>query len=362
MKRILNTIALCMLTACALTAQVKVESGLSAVEILIGQQVQLTVSATAPKDADVEFPKEAQLPAGVEFLGAIEMPTEKADDGMLRYQRGYVLTSFDDTLYYLPPFKVTVDGKEYAANKLALKVVGVDIDTTYVDEFQGPRYYGPKTVQDNPFDWKDWQLAFWLSVLMLVLLAVSYYLYLRLRDNKPVIAKIRIVKRILPHQKAMQAIEEIKAEHMAQADDPKAYYTRLTDTLRHYIEERYGFSAMEMTSSEIISRLMATDDPKSLDELRQLFQTADLVKFAKYSTLINENDANLVNAVEFINQTKIETPQSEVGERAVRQQLTAEEKRSQSSRFMLKFAIGYLLLMALAIFIYTVVTIVTLLI
>ena len=35
-----------------------------------------------------------------------------------------------------------------------------------------------------------------------------------------------------------------------------------------------------------------------------LFQTADLVKFAKYNTLINENDANLVNAIEFINQTK----------------------------------------------------------
>jgi len=360
MKRITNVILL-FLFAVVASGQVKVQSSLSAVEILIGQQVQLTVTATAGKDAEVEFPKEAQMPAGIEFLGAIEMPTEKADDGMLRYQRGYVLTSFDDTLYYLPPFKVTVDGKEYAANKLALKVLNVDVDTTYVDEFQGPRFFGPKTIQDNPFDWADWRLAFWLSVLMLALLAISYYLYLRLRDNKPVIAKIRIVKRILPHQKAMQAIEEIKAEHMVQAEDPKEYYTRLTDALRHYIEERYGFSAMEMTSAEIIERLMATDDPKSLDELRQLFQTADLVKFAKYSTLINENDANLVNAVEFINQTKIEVPPTETGERAVREELTAEQKRSQSSRFVLKMAIGYLLLMSLALFIYIVVTVVQLL-
>jgi len=361
MKRIINALLLLALAVPAVVAQVKVESSISAVEILIGQQVQLTVTATASKDAEVEFPKEAQLPAGIEFLGAIEMPTEKADDGMLRYQRGYVLTSFDDTLYYLPPFKVKVDGKEYEANKLALKVLNVDIDTTFVDEFQGPRYYGPKTVQDNPFSWDDWRLPFWLSVLMLMLLALSYYLYLRLRDNKPVIARIRIVKRIPPHQKAMEAIEEIKAEHMAQAEDPKEYYTRLTDTLRHYIEERYGFSAMEMTSSEIIQRLMSTDDPKSLDELRQLFQTADLVKFAKYSTLINENDANLVNAVEFINQTKIETPQAETGERVVREELTAEQKRSQSSRFLLKMAIGYLLLMSLVLFLYVVITVVQLL-
>ena len=93
---------------------------------------------------------------------------------------------------------------------------------------------------------------------------------------------------------------------MVSAEDSKAYYTRLTDTLRKYIEERYGFNAMEMTSSEIIEKLTATQDEKALSELRHLFLTADLVKFAKYSTLINENDMNLVNAIAFIDQTKLE--------------------------------------------------------
>ena len=37
-----------------------------------------------------------------------------------------------------------------------------------------------------------------------------------------------------------------------------------------------------------------------------MFTTADLVKFAKYNTLINENDKNLVSAIEYINQTKVE--------------------------------------------------------
>ncbi|MBQ9646352.1 MAG: hypothetical protein IJV24_08375 [Prevotella sp.] len=352
MKRIFCFLFLCAVFSISAASQVKVESSLSAVEVLIGQQVQLTVKATASADADVQFPKEAQLPVGVEFLGAVDMPTEKMADGMCCYQRGYVLTSFDDTLYYLPPFKVTVDGKEFECNKLALKVLPVEIDTTYVDEYGGPRYYGPKTIQNNPFDWHDWSLVFWLSILMLLLLALAYYLYLRLRDNKPVIAKIRIVKRLLPHQRAMQAIEEIKADKMVSSGDPKTYYTRLTDALRHYIEERYGFNAMEMTSSEIIGRLMSTDDPKSLDELRQLFFTADLVKFAKYSTLINENDANLVNAIEFINQTKIEEPQSASGGRAMKTELTAEEKRSQSNRFILKTAIGAIFAICVGLFVY----------
>ena len=337
-----------ILIACTLQsmAQVKVESNLSAVEMLVGQQVQITVAATADKDANVVFPQEATLPMGVEFMGAIEMPDEETDNGQLRRQRGYVITSFEDTLYYLPPMTVKVNDQDYQTNQLALKVLTVEVDTTNYEN-----YFGPKDVQDNPFMWEEWSLSFWLSILMVVLLAIAYYLYLRLRDNKPVIARIRIVKRLLPHQKAMKAIEEIKAERMVTAEDPKEYYTRLTDALRKYIEERYGFSAMEMTSSEIIERLMASGDQQSLAELSQLFQTADLVKFAKYSTLINENDANLVSAVDFINKTKIETP---VAEQQVKPLLTKEEERSQKSRKVLKISIALLLAVSMMLFVYVV--------
>ena len=136
---------------------------------------------------------------------------------------------------------------------------------------------------------------------------------------------------------------------MVRADDPKEYYTRLTDTLRQYINERYGFNAMEMTSSEIIERLNNTDDPKMLDELRQLFTTADLVKFAKWSTLVNENDANLVNAIDFINQTKQENvPTEEV----VKPELTEEQQQSRKMRKVLIAVIAVLSLLTVALLAY----------
>ena len=260
----------------------------------------------------------------------------------------YTMTSFDDTLYYLPPMTVKIDGKPYKSKSLALKVLTIEVDTLHAEQF-----FGPKDVQDNPFQWRDWSLPFWLSVLMLLLLAVTYYLYLRLRDNKPMISHIRIVKRLLPHQKAMKEIEQIKADKMVTSDNSKEYYTKLTDTLRKYIEERYGFSAMEMTSSEIIERLMATQDQKALDELRQLFTTADLVKFAKYSTLINENDANLVNAIDFINQTKLENVPVE---ETVKPQLSEEDQRSQKTRRILKYFISAIAVVILALFGYIIYT------
>ena len=350
MKRYAFLIVL-ITSALQLYAQVQVEASIDSIQIFVGEQVHVTLSATAKEQSKVEFPQfkpTEYITPGIEVLGAEELESKEQDNGFVTRQMVYTMTSFDDTLYYIPPMKVKIDGKPYESKSLALKVLTIEVDTTNVDQF-----FGPKDVQDNPFQWSDWSLSFWLSVLMLVLLAVVYYLYLRLRDNKPIITHIRIVKRLLPHQKALQQIEQIKADKMVASENSKEYYTKLTDTLRKYIEERYGFSAMEMTSSEIIDHLMATQDESALSELRHLFLTADLVKFAKYSTLINENDANLVNAIDFINQTKLE---NEPQEETVKPQLSEEDQRSQKARRVLKSVIAAISVVCLALFGYVLYT------
>lgn len=331
-----------------MTAQVNVEARIDSMQILIGQQTRVTVTTTTRQDAKVDFPSyrpTEYLTPGVEVLNMSDVQVEPIDNGMAHFVRVYTLTSFDDSLYYLPPFSVQVNGKEYKSKSLALKVLTVDVDTLHVEQF-----FGPREVQDNPFLWSEWSPLFWLSVMMLLLLTLCYYLYLRLRDNKPIISSIKLVKRLLPHQKAMKEIETIKAEKLVNSENSKEYYTKLTDTLRKYIEERYGFRAMEMTSSEIIEKLMATPDQTALEELRQLFSTADLVKFAKYSTLINENDMNLVNAIDFINQTK----QENVPVEEIKPQLSEEDQRSQMTRKVLRWTIIALLTVTFLVMAYVI--------
>ena len=346
MKRIFIFI---ILTVCTLAsmAQVSVEAKIDSLEMVIGQQTDVTVTVTAKEGDQVEFPNFKplqQIIPGVEIVESGPMTTSGKSDGSCLFQRNYTLTSFDGKLYYLPPFAVKVNGKVYKSKSLALKVLEIEVDTTNVDKF-----FGPKDVQDNPFSWQEWSVIFWLSLIMLAMISITYYIYLRLRDNKPIVAKIRIIKRLLPHQKAMKEIEAIKADKMVMSENQKEYYTKLTDTLRKYIEERYGFRAMEMTSSEIIDRLTETQDSQALDELRLLFNTADLVKFAKYSTLINENDMNLVNAIEFINKTKVENQVEEIVEKP---QMTQEEVRSVKTRRTLKIIIVTLAVASAAILIF----------
>ena len=335
------------LTTLQASAQVTVESKIDSVQIFIGQQVHLNVSVTAKKGQKIVFPEfkySQNITPGVEVLESSVADTATLADDRVKVSRSYTLTSFDKNLYAIPALKVKVDGKTYTGNPVALKVMMVDVDTLHPNQF-----FPPKDVQNNPFLWSEWSGLFRLSVLMLLLCAVVCYLFVRLRENKPIIAHIRIVKRLLPHQKALDAISKIKAEKMTTSEDQKAYYTKLTDTIRQYINERFGFNAMEMTSAEIIAHFRSTGDRKMIDELDELFQTADLVKFAKYSTLINENDLNLVNAIDFIDQTKLENQPTE--ERIV-PKLSESDMKSRKNRVTIKSLIGVIIAVAIILLAY----------
>lgn len=330
--------------------EASVQATINPIEIMIGEQAKVEVKAMMKDGSESIFPvfkQNQEIIPGVEVIDSKDGGVHNAENGYVERTVTYTITSFDDTLYYLPPFEVKIGGKAFKSKSLALKVLTLDVDTLHPENF-----FGPKDVQSNPFLWSEWKTPFWLSVLLLLIMVVCYYLYLRLRDNKPIIKSISFVKRILPHQRAINEIEELRSGHRHSDDNQeelKNYYTKLTEALRKYIEERYGFSAMEMTSSEIIEQLMKSADSKSLDELRHVFQTADLVKFAKYSTLINENDANLVTAIEFINETKREDVQSV---EIVQPKYTEEEQKTKKERVILKTIVISLLIASILLLCY----------
>ena len=304
LSRLVLVAAVTVLSVASARAQVSVEAAIDSVQILIGEQAHLTVDVTANEGERIEWPQlqpKQYLVPGVEIIDVTGADTTRLDNNKVRVSRTLTITAFDEKLYSIPGMQLKVNGKTIKGNTCALKVLTLDVDTVHPNQF-----FPPKGVQDNPFLWTEWNSMFWLSLLALLLAVALFYLMVRLKQNKPIITHIRIIKRVPAHQKALNAIDRIKAEKMQTSEDQKTYYTQLTDTLRQYIQERFGFSAMEMTSGEIIGRLRENGDKTMIDELRELFTTADLVKFAKYSTLINENDLNLVNAINFIDQTKME--------------------------------------------------------
>ena len=306
--------------------QVTVDASIDSLQLLIGEQakVKLEISMDAKQKLQLPFLRDT-LVKGVEILDIAKPDTQMLNDGKrMLIKQEYTITSFDSALYYLPPFEVMVNGEPYRSKALAVREV--------------------------PITWDDVSAIVWLTLLMLALGGLAYYLFVRYKDNKPIIKKIKIEPKLPPHQQALKEIERIKGDKTLRTADPKTYYTELTDVLRTYMEERFGFNAMEMTSSEIIDKLQEINDKESIKDLMYLFQTADLVKFAKHSPLMNENDMNLVNAVDFINNTKVEPDPNAKPEPT---EITVEEKRSKQGRMILLGSIS-IIVIAIVVILYKV--------
>ena len=329
---------------------VSVEAKIDSTVIFVGQQTGFHLGVTVKEGQNVQFPKFEPLQhiiPGIEVVEILPSDTQKLDDGYLRISAHYTLTSFDDTLYYIPSVKVKVNNKEYESKSLALKVLTVKVDTLHPNQF-----FGPKDVQDNPFLWDEWSRVLWLSAAAFVLFIIALLMFMRLKSEKPIVFKVKIIKRVPAHQKALNSIEEIKSKSTTvTADDAKAYYTHLTDTLRRYMMERFGFNAMEMTSAEIISRLRQEEDQAKINELTMLFETADLVKFAKYSVGVNENDHNLISAIDFINTTKQENAPTE---ERIEPTVTEKDKQTIRNRKVLKWTLCVVALANIALLVYVV--------
>jgi hypothetical protein len=327
---------------------VTVEAKIDSLQILIGEQAKIQLQVSMDSKQKASFPHFTDtLVGGVEIVEVSEVDTQYLNDKQrLLLTQEYTITSFDSALYYLPPLSVMVNDKEYKSKALALKVYSIPVDTLNPDQF-----FGQKTIISVPFIWEDWKGVVGFSSLNMLLLALLAYLIVRICDNKPIMRRVKVEPKLPPHVLAMKHIEKVKEEKSWQQDQPKEYYTELTDIIRTYIKDRFGFNALEMTSSEIINKLMEMKEKDDLNELKSLFQTADLVKFAKHNPLINENDANLIHAIEFINETReIE----EEDQKPQPTEITIIEKRSLRTKIILLCGILVLLFAIITTIVYVV--------
>lgn len=336
MKRLLVSMTYLLGILLQMQAQVSVEASIDSLELLIGEQAHISLQVSLDADKQLTLPTYPDtLVRGVEVLDVAKPDTQYLNNNKrMLIKEVYTITSFDSALYYLPPMEVKVDDEVYKSNPLALKVFSMPVDTLHPEQF-----FGTKDVMKPPFVWADWYGVIACAILWIPFMFLLLYLIKRIRDNQPIIRKVKVEPQLPPHQQAMLDIERIKNEKVWQHGFSKEYYTQLTDTLRTYIEKRFGFKALEMTTDEIVEKLERIPDAEALQELRGLLKTADLVKFAKFIPLMNENDANLLYAVKFINETKeIEDPNA----KPAPTEITIIEKRPLRTKVLL--GIGILLI------------------
>ena len=283
-----------------------IDVAIDSAAILIGEQTTLHLTVTADKDRPVQIviPNDT-LMTGVEVLNLSKADSTEIENDRLVIKQDVLITSFDSSLYLLPPLKV-IDGVDTVySNQVALKVSTIPVNADKPEEFNDI-----KTVWKPPFVWADYYPIIYGILLALFLICVIAYIVKRIRAKKSLIPFKKEEPKLPPHEQAIKELDEIKQQKLWQQGRSKEYYTLITDTLRKYIEERFGINAMEMTSGEILELIRKNSEAQSVyDNLRQILQLADFVKFAKMNPLPDENDLSMMNAYLFVNQTKVEEMQ-----------------------------------------------------
>ena len=309
-------------------------------EMRIGEHARFIVelSIDSGYEVDVQIPE--ALTGDIEVLDKKSYRSTDAK-GRETYRNECVITSFLDTLQVIPPVIAKVNEDVYYTNPTNLLVNSVPIDTVNLKNIKGFR-----PIWNVELTWNEYRDTVYLSFLLLVLLALLVWIIIRYINNKPIIRIVREKPRKPSHFTALQKIDEIKSDttlHMQES--AKDYYTRLTDTLREYMHNRYKFNAADMTTGEIIENLLRFNDKEAIREVKEILEVADLVKFAKLQPSLNENDRNMLYAIDFVNATK---DVEEENVKPVEKKIVNERSLTQKRWLIVSIAVVFCVLVAVA--------------
>jgi hypothetical protein len=314
MNTILKITAILLLaafTSLAPAQEIKTRAQLDSAIILIGNQVNLNVEIEFPDKIMVRLLEVGDsLGKHVEILERSETDTIILENNRIRLLRNFTVTSFDTGKHEIPPFLFEFNYKDLSDTvstnpELLYAYTLPQLDSLFT-EIGGPIDIKPP--YDAPVTFKE--VAPWIMGILLgaALIFLILYAIKRRRNNQPIFSFPQKPKEPA-HVIALRELDRIKEEKIWQQGKIKEYYSNVSDTLREYIEDRFGINAMEQTSDETIA---AFNERKHLlssgifDNLKQMLANADLVKFAKFEPLPDDNNLLLVNAYFFVNQTKIE--------------------------------------------------------
>lgn len=286
---------------------------------VVGMPRVLHLEVTVPEGTDVQWTKEIQrngfqardfddptVRYNLEFGPDVNFGIDTVRQGnMMTLQQNLQFFAFDSAVMVIEPFKFVVNGKD----TLATPLLGLKCDHPFVEVPDNP-----EAMQDlKPIMKPDlviWDYVWWMvwALLVIAIAAAGYYVWLYFQRRRVQTTEVPVPKENLlpPHVVALKALQDLGEKKLWQDGHYKAFYTELTDILRRYIERRYQVSAMECTTDEIMSELveLTVSQRSSYNNLKEVLQLADFVKFAKYEPLPDENQMAFMNSRLFVEQTK----------------------------------------------------------
>ena len=349
MKRILYFILILFVFPTLHAQEVKVVT--STKNIKIGEQIEYKISIQAPADAAVVFPE------GQTF-GALEMvktnPTDTLKEaGKFRLEKAYYLTQFDEGKYTIPQQKIQISHKDFYTDSLLVEVHNVAVDT-----LKQPLYDAkPIAEVTSPSSSHLW-LWIVLGIVALLLTAAALYFFV-FRKKKLSAEEER--KKLPPFERAIQDLKDLQNSKYLIESKHKAYYTRLTDIVKEYLEDEVHILAKESTTDELLAKINNLQktgklylSTETINNLKRVLQNADLVKFAKSKPSDNnaEYDRETIENVVIKTKEAIPIVETEAETNQIAEEAKVTRPNRKLSRWQKRLIIGLCSLVLFLIFIF----------
>ena len=285
---------------------INVTSSFDSARIYIGDQIKFTMTIDQPAGLNLSLPFfKDTLTKNIEIISG-PVVDSATQNGRKKIIEKYLITSFDSGRYQIPPVFAEMKNenglKRFYSDYSRLQVMRVKIapaDTAAkIFDIIKP-YRAPVTVGEV----LPWILI--VSVIgVFIWLAYRYLAKLKKSGRETEI----IIKPDPAHIIAFRELEKLRDEKLWQKGDIKLYYTRLTEILRQYLENRFKVFSLEMTTRETLEALVKTGFKKdgSYNQLKSVLSSADLVKFAKYNPEPSEHESLFQDSWNFVLATKEE--------------------------------------------------------
>jgi hypothetical protein len=304
MWRAFAMVAAMLLFTAAYPQDIVVKSSPDTTSIILGDQIGFSVSATMPAGVDATLSTMTDTLTGkIVILGRNDRDTVISPDGNMTVTDRYLITGFDSGTYSIPPFYAEVISGDsltrYYSDYSFLRVERPDVapqDTTdVIFDIVSPRT-APVTFSE---------ILPWLVIALIA--AAVIYLLARFLPRNPL---KRFVRPLAPeepaHVIALRELYLLRDEELWQKGEVKEFYSRLSDILRRYIDNRFGIMSPELTTDETVRMLqkaaVTTHDQMSL--VKELLSLSDMVKFAKYLPQSEIHDKSHSDAVRFVELTR----------------------------------------------------------
>jgi len=278
-------------------APINVTATVDESEIHIGDRVELKVVADNVSGYEVSFPEAPERTGEFSFIESRPLKPKRGKAKSAGH--AYVMSIYTTGMHVIYPIQVgyrksgqdewRVTESPQVPIEVKSLLTGEDTD---IKDLKGLVAFGTRVLP--------------VLLVLIALLGIAGLLWMLWR-RKTGRGKRETVRIKPAYEIAYEQLRQLKAMDLPGKGRTKEYYIKLSDIVRHYLEDRFSYRAPEMTTEEFMETIKKATE--MLDEhkhlLKDFLSHCDMVKFARYGPTPLEILDSFRSAERLVDQTKM---------------------------------------------------------